>query len=220
MAGKTPTQIVSLSVKAFHHQRSFHFVTRTVQGSHTQTQVGDVSKTAATETVAAKGSLVVQAIRSRNVAYIRAGKELLQSVLGLSAATATQQAGKWISVQKGDAAFNAVAGSLAPTAAIQLFVPEEPNLHVGGATQLGGQSAVAVVGSTAATPQAGETAVVTLFVSTTAPYLPLGGTLVVTNTDRNHTVVERQASLYGKWNESVRVEVPKNATPVSSLTGG
>jgi hypothetical protein len=195
-------------------------VTKTVQGSKTQTQVGDVSASAATETVEADKSVVVEAIRSKNVAYIRAGKELLQSALGLSAATAAQQEGKWISVQKGDAAFGAVAGSLTATSAIELFVPEEPNLHIGGVTQLGGQSAVAVEGSTAASPPAGDTDVVTLFVSTTAPYLPLGGTLVVTSTARNHKVLERQASLYGRWNEPVRVTVPANATPITSLTGG
>ena len=107
--------------------------------------------------------------------------------------------------------------SLSAGAAIFNFVPESPNLRVGGVTQFQGQTAVAVEGSGLNKPSPGTVDRLTMFVSTTAPYLPLGATAQVDTTlGRN---LERAASVYGKWNQRVDPPVPKDATPVSSLTG-
>ena len=58
-------------------------------------------------------------------------------------------------------------------------------------------------------------ATVTLFVSTTAPYLPLGATVQVNqNTGQN---VERVASVYGKYNQKVDPKAPTGAIPITSL---
>jgi hypothetical protein len=123
-----------------------------------------------------------------------------------------------LAVKKGDADYSTIASSVSPTSAIELFVPEEPHLHVAGAVTFSGHSAVAVEGTTAASSSTNDVGSVTLFVSTTAPYLPLGATLVVTNSSGQ--VVEREAALYGKWNKKVAPIAPKDATPVSSLTSG
>ena len=216
LAGKSASQIVSTSISAYHHQQSLRFVTRTVEGSQEQTQLGDVSDRAAAETVRSGKDPVVEAVLVQQVAYLQAGTQLLKSVLGLPSAAATAHAGSWISISPGDSAYQSVSSSLTPTAAIQLFVPQEPHLTVLGTTQFNGQQTVAVSGSPAATSPSGTTATVTLFVSTASPYLPVGATLVVKSTSGK--VVERQASLYGRWNQKVEPVAPKNATPVSSLT--
>jgi hypothetical protein len=216
LAGKSASQIVSTSITAYHHQQSLRFVTRTVEGAQEQTQLGDVSTTAAAETVRSGKDPVLEAVLVEQVAYLQAGTQLLQSVLGLPAAAATAHAGSWISISPGDPAYQSVSSSLTPTAAIQLFVPEEPDLKVVGTTQFNGQQAVAVSGSPGAKAPSGTTASVTLFVSTAAPYLPVGATLVVKSTSGK--VVERQASLYGHWNQKVEPVAPKDAIPVSSLT--
>jgi hypothetical protein len=54
-----------------------------------------------------------------------------------------------------------------------------------------------------------------MFVSTTAPYLPLGATLVVKY--KNGQTIERAASVYGKYDTKVDPTAPTGATPASTL---
>ncbi len=134
----------------------------------------------------------------------------------LSANDATAYAGKWISITAADPAYEEVVNSLRPTQAIDHFVPEEPNLRIAGVTSISGRSAVAVTGSPGAQIEAGDTALTTLFVSTTAPYLPISSTIVVKSA--SGTTAERLASVYGKYNERVDPIAPTGATPISSIS--
>ena len=215
LAGKTPTQILQLSVKAYHRQPSVHFVTKTVS-SQTTLEVGAASATAATESVHAGNSPALDAILVDTTAYVRAGNAFLEGALQLSATTAAAYAGKWISFHKGDPGYPSIAANLSPGAAILDFVPAEPNLRVAGVTQFSGHTAVVVSGSPQS-PSKNGIADVSLFVSTTAPYLPLGATVVVRN-GRGHTT-ERVASVYGKWDKKVDPTAPSNAVPFTSITG-
>jgi hypothetical protein len=95
-------------------------------------------------------------------------------------------------------------------------VPEEPNLKVLGVTTFNGKDVVAVEGSPPATPPSGYTATTTLYVSTTAPYLPVGAALIVKAS--SGSTAERQASVFGKYNDPVKPLAPQGATPVTSLT--
>jgi hypothetical protein len=217
LTGKTPTAIVSTSVKAYHAQTAVHFVTKTITGSQTTTQVGATSATAAVETVQSGKQALLDAVLSDGVAYLRSGSQLLQNTLGLSATAATAHAGSWISLQKGNTGYSVITQSLASSEAIAAFLPEEPGLKVDGATSFSGHDAVAVQGSPAGQLSPGSTAIVTIFVSTTAPYLPLGATLVVKNSSGK--TIESAASVYGKWNLKVDPKPPSGATPITSITG-
>ncbi len=158
---------------------------------------------------------VLQAILVDGSVYLRAGTQFLEQQLSLSTAQAAAHSGQWISFQKGDPGYSTITQSLSAGEAIVSFVPEEPKLRVAGATTFQGQSAVAVTGSPAST-SGGTVATVTMFVSTTAPYLPLGATVQVNqNTGQN---VERVASVYGKYNEKVDPKAPTGAVPITSLT--
>jgi hypothetical protein len=84
-------------------------------------------------------------------------------------------------------------------------------------THFSGHDVVAVQGGPSGQLSAGSTGVVTLFVSTTAPYLPLGATLVVK--DSTGKLLESSASVYGKWNQKVDPKAPAGATPLSSIAG-
>lgn len=218
LAGKSATDIVSLSVTALHHQRSFHFVSKIVDGSQTQLQVGDIGKAAAAETITTGKKVVADAVLDHGTVYIRANTQLLENALSLPDTTATAETGDWVSVSKGDAVYSSVSSSLTATSAIELFVPEEPHLKVDGATTFEGQSVVAVSGSSTASPSTDVLGTVTLFVSTTAPFLPVGATLVVSQPGGK--VVEREATLYGRWGERIRPLAPSGATPWSSLVTG
>jgi len=217
LQGKSATAILSTSIKAYHAQRSVSFVTRTVTGSTTTTQVGASSPSASSESVKSGRTPVLDAMLVKGTAYLRAGSQLLQNTLGIPASAATAHSGTWISVSKGEPGYTVVLQSLSPAAAVANFLPEEPNLRVAGATQFSGTDAVAVEGSPAGRLAAGSTATVTMFVSTTAPYLPLGATLIVKSAAGK--TIEQAASVYGKWNKKVDPTAPSGATPVSTLTG-
>ena len=217
LQGKSATAILSISVSAYHRQKSVHFVTKTVAGAANTVEVGATSGSAAIETVTSGTTPVLQAVLKDGTAYLRASSDVLQRTFNLKASTANANAGKWVSMEKGDPGYAAVTESLSTGDAIFQFVPEEPNLKVGGVTQFGGQTAVAVVGSPAGSVSAGTTVRVTMFVSTTAPYLPLGATLQVDNDDG--TNIERVATVYGKWTQKVDPPDPQGATPITSLTG-
>jgi hypothetical protein len=214
LTGKSATAVLSLSIKAYHRQTSVSFVTKTVAGKASTVQVGATSETAASESVHSSTLPVLQAILVNGTVYLRAGTQFLEQQLSLSTAQAAAHSGQWISFQKGEPGYSSIFQSLSAGEAIVSFVPEEPNLRVSGATSFQGQGAVAVTGSPAS-PQAGTTDTVTLFVSTTAPYLPLGATVQV-NQNTGHNV-ERVASVYGKYNQKVDPKAPTGAVPITSL---
>jgi hypothetical protein len=215
LAGKSATAVLSMSIKAYHRQTTVSFVTKTVAGKTSTVQVGAIGKTAASESLRSATQPVIQAVLVDGTAYLRAGSQFLEQQLSMSTAQATAHSGQWISFQKGNPGFSSIAQSLSAGEAIVQFVPEEPHLRVAGATTFGGQSAVAVTGSPATSAPAGTTATVTFFVATTAPYLPLGATVQVTN-DNGHNI-ERVASVYGKYNQKVDPKAPTGAIPITSL---
>jgi hypothetical protein len=219
LQGKTAPDIVHLSITAFHHQRSVHYATRTTGGSSSNTtQVGAVSTTKGGVTVAEGKTTLLELLLEHNVIYVRGGANVLETVLGVPTAAATAHAGKWLSVSKGEAGFLQLEAYMSPTTAIKALVPQEPDLKVAGVTQFSGQPAVAVKGSPSVGVSPGTYATVTLFVSTSAPYLPLGATLQVQSVKGNKTT-ERLAAVYGRWNQRLDPQVPKNAVPVATLTG-
>jgi hypothetical protein len=217
LQGKSATSITGQSITAFHRQQSVSFVTKTLLGKTTTIEAGATTREGpAAETVTTNGQPVIDAVLVNQVAYLRATSAVLQNSLKLSASEATAYEGKWISLTVADPEYETVVNSLRPTQAIDQFVPEEPNLRVAGVTSIGGRSAVAVTGSTGAQVAAGDTALTTLFVSTTAPYLPISSTIVVKSA--SGTTAERLASVYGKYNERVDPIAPTGATPISSIS--
>ena len=217
LEGKTATAITSLSITAFHRQRSVTFVTKTIIGKSTTIESGAASATAATETVTSNGHPTIQAVLVDGVAYLRASASVLAHAFSLSSATATSYAGKWISFHSGDSYYQEVVNTLSKTQAIVPFVPQEPNLRVAGVTSVAGKNAVAIAGSPAASYPAGSTATSTLFVSTSAPFLPLSSTIVVKGSGGKTT--EQVAAVYGKWNHRVDPAAPTGATPIASVSG-
>ena len=138
LAGKSATAIVSISIKAYHRQKSVSFVTRTVAGKASTVQVGATSEEAASESVRSSTLPVLQALLVDGTAYLRAGSQFLEQQLSMSTAQAAAHAGQWISFQKGNPGYSSITQSLSAGEAIVSFVPEEPNLRVAGATSLRG----------------------------------------------------------------------------------
>jgi hypothetical protein len=216
LAGQTATEVVSKAITAFHRERSFHFVDKIVAGSVSELQIGDVSATAANESITQGKTAVIQVALVNGTLYLRASPTVLSGDFGLSATEAAAQGGQWISISPSESAYSSVASSVSATSAIELFVPEEPNLKISGATTVDGRRVVAVQGTSISAPASGAVGKVTLFVSTTAPYLPVSATLVTE--DASGKVVQEQAVLFGKWGEQVHLRPPSGVVPLSSLT--
>lgn len=206
-----------MSVKAFHHQRSFHFVTTLSQGSRSELEVGNVSDSAADETLQSGQHPIIDAVRLPEEVYVRTDTQFLEQDLHLSSALAQKYSGKWLSVSHSATLFGQVAADLSATSAISLFVPEEPGLRLAGTTTFSGHRALAVQGSAPVGSGPGETSTVTLFVSTSRPFLPIGATLEFS--DAEGKVVERAATLYGRWNERVDPVAPAGSVPLPGAAG-
>lgn len=221
LQGKTATAITGLSIQAYHRQLSVRYVTKTVVGNSTTVESGATGRSgSAQEAITQDGHPVAEAILVDHDVYLRGTASFLKNALNLSSSTATAYEGKWISFQSGQTGYTSLLAALSPTQAIEEFVPQEPNLHVGGATSVAGQDVVAIVGSPGpgAREAAGTKATTTLFVSTTAPYLPLSATTLVVNNGSTKPL-EQVASVYGKWNQKLDPVVPKGATPITTVTG-
>jgi hypothetical protein len=67
--------------------------------------------------------------------------------------------------------------------------------------------------SGSASSAAGAQAIATLYVSTTSPYVPVGGSLVGTGSQKS----ESEVVAFTAWGESVHPQAPASSTPYSLL---
>ncbi len=148
LAGKSATSVLTLSITAYHRQKSVAFVTKTISGKTSTLEVGATSKTAASESVRSGQVPVLDALLTGGTAYLRAGSSFLENQLGLPTAQAAANAGHWISFQKGNPGYSEIVQSLSAGEAILAFVPQQPNFRVAGATTFNGTERVGRVRST------------------------------------------------------------------------
>lgn len=193
----------------------FHFVDQDGSGTEARLLVGDTGTVAAQESLSgAGGALDVRLVN--DVVYLRAGSETLETVLGLSATEASSRSGRWLSVTRRDKAYDQIVQTLKPAAELDSYIPQAP-LTLGASTRLHGTAVVPVTGMAPASADTGAlNARVTLFVSTTAPYLPVGATLTGTDV---HGRRQSEVVAFTAWGEQARPVVPSGAVPVASVSG-
>lgn len=212
LSGKSAAEVIALAQAAATKEGSFHFIDQTGSGSKTQRLVGDSSADEGEQEVKGpNGDLEVRLVDS--VIYVNASELVLSEAFKLTADDADVYAGKWISLQKSDAPYETVAKALAPTSEIAPYTPVA-NLKVGSISTIRGISVVAISGT--APNIAGAKAIATLYVSTSAPYVPVGGSLVGTGSDKNQSEVVA----FTAWGEKVRPVAPSGTTPYSTLAAG
>lgn len=212
LAGKSAAEVIALAQAAAAREGSFHFIDQTGTGKNEQRLVGDSSANAGEQEVNGPNG-VLDARLVDLVIYVSGSESVIGSALKLTATDAAAYAGKWISLQTTDAPYQTVAKALEPSAELTPYTPVG-NLNVGNVTTLRGQSVVAVSG--AASEVAGAQAIATLYVSTAAPYVPVGGSLVGTGAQKN----ESEVVAFTAWGEKVRPQVPASSTAYSSLGTG
>lgn len=210
----TTAQLVAQSVSAANTSGSMHFVDRSTAAKIVTTLSGAVSAPAAAEALSGTGQPPLQVILVNGTAYINAGAQVLQGTLGLPAAAATANAGKWISVQSGDSAFSQIAPQLTISAELNSYVPTS-HLHVGKIEKVAGHRVIPVSGRPATSVAKGNSGAVALLISPTAPHLPVGGSLVLSKTGSTL----HEVAVFSDWGQKVSVNAPTGAIPFSSLVG-
>jgi hypothetical protein len=210
LAGKSAAEVISLAQAAAQKEGSFHFVDQTGTGKNLQRLVGDSASYAGEQVVTGpNGTLEVRLVNS--VVYVTGSESVMGEALKLNATEAGKYAGKWVSLTKTDAPYETVLKALAPSAELTPYTPVG-NLKVGNVSTLHGHSVLAVSG--AASETAGATAIATLYVSTDAPYVPVGGSLVGTGAQKG----DSEVVAFTAWGERVRPTAPTSSTSYSSIS--
>jgi hypothetical protein len=214
LSGKSAHEILSLTDAAIKtSDSSFHFVDESQVGSKTTTLTGDDTAAGATQTLSGDVSALTVERRANGTVFVRGAAEALQNALGLSPATATAQAGKWIELRSGDAPYSAVTAALAPKNELDSFVPVAP-FTLGAPRSFHGRTVIGVSGTAPASAANGEGHVVTLYIPTEAPYAPVGATL----TFGTGTSAGAEAVVFNRWGQRVDPPVPAGAVLFSSLS--
>jgi hypothetical protein len=215
LQGEPASQILSTAVTAASHAGAFRFVDKEGSGSQVRVLSGDTGTVVAQQTSSTDGVHLAASLVD-GVAFVRASAVTLESLFGVSAAVATQESGKWVSVAKGEKGYKEIVQSLTPDAEFDPYIPQA-DLGVGRQTVLHGIPVIPVSGTAAASDStSGLKAVATLFVSTRAPYLPVGG--AVSGTDVNGRRQSEEV-VFTKWGEKLHVSAPAGAVTLASLTG-
>ena len=212
LSGKSAAEVLALANAAETHEGSFHFIDQTGSGSKIQRLIGDSSSDSGEQQVTGpNGDLEVRLVDS--VIYVNASELVLSEAFKLTADDADVYAGKWISLQKTDAPYETVAKALAPSSEITPYTPVA-SLKIGSVSTIHGRSVLAISGT--APTVAGAKAIATLYVSTSAPYVPVGGSLVGTGSDKSQSEVVA----FTAWGEKVKPQTPSGATPYATLAAG
>jgi hypothetical protein len=194
---------------------SFHFVDKNGSGTAARLLVGDTGTVDAQQSLSTTGeSLDVRLVNG--VAYLRGPTDTLESLLGLSATEASAETDKWLSITKHDKGYSQIVQSLKVDAELDGYIPQAP-LALDSQTTVHGISVIPVSGVAPAESSTGALkAKATLFVSTQAPYLPVGGVLSGIDV---HGRSQHEEVAFTRFGVRVRVAVPAGAVSVSSLSG-
>lgn len=197
-------------------QHSLRYVERdTAPGLH-QNTVSDISGKRGVQRISftlegngrtARGQFTVRVVKSR--VYFRADKVAMQFYLGFTAPQAAAYNGKWIVVRPGQHRYKALAAAVTMSSFLRDIYPAAPLTLA--KTSIGGRKYTGVRGIND-TEGAGFKFVETVFPdSKMRPF-------AVSAVDRRRGFVS--ALKISRWNKAVRVPVPADAIPITSVEVG
>jgi hypothetical protein len=210
---KNPTaaQMLKAALNASQESGSVRFVDQTTVGKQVQKIQGVISAPTAGETLSgAAEPLVVELIGG--TVYVKGSAPALESALQISKAQGTPVAGEWISVSSTDAPFQSLTQALTISATLSEFTPASSHVRFGKIQTVAGHRVRPIIGppSSLSSKTSGSAA---LFVSPKAPYLPQGGSLVLSNgTQRLNEV-----AVFTNWGAKVSLTAPSGSTAFSSV---
>ena len=212
LSGKDASQVLAAGVAAAEAESSVHYVIRATGQSSTQTVTGDAGRTSGIQSVVTGNDGVEGELFPDGRAYVRGNTGGLEHTVGLPAKVAPKYADQWISVASHDALYQVITQlltlhgiitQLAPTGSLQESTPGT----------VGGHQVIGVRGGLPGKVQSGVTGTAVLYVSTSAPTLPLGFSGQASSS--NMTVTD--AGAFTRWGEHVHLVTPANAVPFASI---
>ena len=193
---------------------SVHLAEKTTGGTRTQRLVGSLSAPAAAESLGGDvPPLSVELVGG--TIYVSGGSSALESALQLTAAEVKTAAGKWIAVQSADSPYASLAQSLTLTSILDAFTPAGRGLHLGKKTKVGRVNVIPIVGAPNGSLARGTSGSTALFVSTKAPHLPVGASIVLANQSSRVT----QLVIFTAWGAPVKLTPPASSISFSTLVG-
>jgi hypothetical protein len=202
------------SLAAAQASGSVHMVDQTKSGGRSEKLEGALSAPTAGEVLTAPGSsLQVELIGG--VVYVNGSAAAITTALQITAAQAAPEAGMWIAVSSTDAPFQTLTQALTISAALSEFTPINKGVHLGRIQNVDGHKVQPIIGIPSGLT-GGNKSSVALLVSTKAPHLPLGGTLIVANKTQRLSEV----AVFGSWGTKVSLTAPTTTVPFSSVLTG
>ena len=203
-AAKTPAQILQLSVSAMHSEGSFHYKsTASVGGVVAITLSTDSSLTDGDQVQKVDGSVETTRLIGKAL-YMNADAKAYDEVFGIKKTTL---ANEWVLVPSSNKNYSEISSAILVPSVIQQLVDVNQLKAVGSAT-VNGQTTLEIRGN------AGASGTETLYVSTTAPYLPVAVSAV--STDDGEKVLDELA--FSKWGEKFTVAKPSKFVIATNTT--
>ena len=213
LSGKTANQVLATTVAAAMAKGSVHLTTTNSKGA-TGGGTYDIGLSQGQQTVYDGGQGNAEILVLPGHAYVKGDGPFLQNSFGLSASSASQYAGKWISFVPSDPGYQQIVAGDTLSSALIESTPTG-TLTLTPARTLDGR---AVVGLSGGLPrddlQSGAKGTQVLYVSKAAPYLPVE---VVTSGSLDGQSGTTTVT-YSLWGESLSIAAPAGATPASSIS--
>lgn len=210
-ATESPKAVRASILAAANAQQSVRYKTREVVGATLLSFTGDVAVSDGRQHVSFKvgqqtGQITILVLDQ--IAYVQGDANGLQFLQNLTKAQASTYAGRWISIPKGDKDYDSTAASVTLASFLKSITPRGRLAVV--RAKLHGTRVIAV----RATSGTGKKKrIQVLDAPASGKRLPLEEIDLVPGREYiGHTAMSR-------WNESVQVQTPANAVPISTVRG-
>jgi hypothetical protein len=208
-AAQSPKALRTAIFAAARHERSVHYVEAGAAKGLTQRIVGDVAATRGIQRVSftlngKKGRFTVLVVH--RIAYLRGNAPTLAGYFGFTAAQAAQFQGQWISVPPSSKKYTDLAASVTLPSFLHDIYPGGRLSLV--TSKIGGRARTGVRGTNR---EPGVKFMEAIFPKSSAPLLPEE----VADIEPAKGFID--ATKISGWNESVSVQAPAGAVPISTV---
>jgi hypothetical protein len=207
LSGKAASQVLAVTLAAARSEGSVHVAATGPSETY------DIGLNEGTQTISGgtEGNATLVVVPDR--AYVKGDAAFLENDLGLSSSVASLYAGKWISFDPTDPDYQAVIDGDTVGSTLSESTPQG-QLTLSSARTFEGQNVVEVSGGLGeALTKQGVTGSDVLYVSTSAPYLPVAFIQSTSLNGQSNTL----KLTFSSWGEKVSVRAPTGATPFSSI---
>jgi len=208
LAGDPPQFIQEEALAAAEVTGSVHVDMTSSSGSGSTVYSTDVSSSAGRQVITITGGGKATVLDVAGVGYVSGNAAALVGFFGFPAAASARLAGRWVSFRSGQPYYQQVVDAVTLGSAMGV-VTLSGRLTSKGVRSVGGQPAVAVLGTAPGVPGVPAHTKATLYVATTGRLLP------VSYAEASGSI--RLSAVFSRWGEKVSVAAPRGAVPVTSV---